>query len=405
MKELKNPKVYIRDGSGLRQQALEKENIIDITYLSDNCLVITKEGNVFLCSIENSKQLKLYLLYQEDQTPIKLIDSGFHHCILVKESNNVYAYGTNNNSNELGSRFIITNDNEIQPLERMNKIVKENNSKVTHVSCSINSSFIVLNNTDIYFSGSLHYLKKDNFARIEIENKENCKIKRITCGFNHVLVIYEDGDIYGQGGNDYGQSVINNSNRDINSFEKVDLNEYFKKKKIVDAIAFRKSHMTLFISSENDFYIYGYIGFNETLTFSNHTKIATNSHNCDIYKLEFQNLQPYDEFYKLDYNRNFKEWEMYGAYTSLFIVNNRKGKVWAVGRTSVTDNNGFTLIDGLELNEKEKVIKISSGTNDFGILVAEGYFKSEEEMKKKLLIYCNACFEKENLFLFDISIN
>ncbi|KAL9647876.1 hypothetical protein ABK040_008149 [Willaertia magna] len=411
MKELKNPKVYLKVtqvSKGELLQVLEKENVIETTYLSDYCIAVTKEGKVFKCSKEGTKQLGTSPLYQNDQTQIKLIESGFNHCIIVKESNNVYGYTTNGNDYKVLGSDQVTSDKhsiEIVPSHQMNKIVKENNSEVTHVCCSVYSSFIVLNNTDIYFSGSLKSLSKDAFTKIEIENKENCKIKRITCGYHHVVVIYEDGDVYGQGGNDYGQCVVSGKNRDVNLFEKSDLEKYFKKKKIVDAIAFRKSHMTLFISSENDFYIYGYIGFNETSTFKDHTKITTNAQGYSIYKLELQNLPQFNNFNNINSNINFKEWEMYGAYTSLFIVNNRKGKVWAVGRTSVTDNNGFTLIDGLELNEKEKVIKISSGTNDFGILVAEGYFKGEEEMKKKLLIYCNACFEKENLFLFDISIN
>ena len=82
-------------------------------------------------------------------------------------------------------------------------------------------------------------------------NGLNCVIKKAVCGRDHTLLLTEDGHVYAFGRNDYGQ-VGNGST--ISQFKPVCLNIRIKFK---DIISENGNNLSLAISEDNQYYIWG----------------------------------------------------------------------------------------------------------------------------------------------------
>ncbi|KAL9641535.1 hypothetical protein ABK040_013456 [Willaertia magna] len=408
-----NSKVFIKSEGKLKSIELFNNNnnsnnnnyefITHISYLGVACILISNKNNVFIFK-GHSKQTALVHTnksFKKDKSSIKLISSSFHHLIILKESGLVYGFlfdGINSSNTDfvLGN---FTTKSIISPLTEINQKIDNKNCKnnvITHILSCTYSSFIVFNGVDIYFSGKLFSFSSKSFIKIKNPEMEdnNKKIKRISSGFNHVVILYENGNIYGIGDNHYGQSKIDACTQtDFITFTKMNTNLIFKNKLIIDAYAIPKSHINIFITKENEFYIYGYFGFNEDSAFKNFNTIHFEF--GKIYQLNyFMNNQNFKE--NGNYNLN-NEWTVYGSYTTIFIVNGVR--VWVVGRSKNTNPNMFKEINEIKsVNDgKEKVVCVCGGSDAFGILIGEFVNNGEIYMKDKLLNFCKVCCCNESV--------
>jgi alpha-tubulin suppressor-like RCC1 family protein len=136
---------------------------------------------------------------------VKQIECGFLCTFVLMENNDIYASGSNS-SGQLGLSDIV----DRFKFEKVNIDDVEDNIK--EISCGLQHTFILMENNDIYACGNNNsghlgigdMINKSKFEKVNIEGLED-NIKQICCGYNTTFILAENNSIYACGYNEFGQ--------------------------------------------------------------------------------------------------------------------------------------------------------------------------------------------------------
>ncbi|KAL9641735.1 hypothetical protein ABK040_007412 [Willaertia magna] len=420
-----NYNIYNNNNRKKKKSSIRK--ISHVIYLGKECYFIVNNCEIYRFR-ENQEHERINFNYEFLQNilkfKIKFFIGGYFHFILILENNYLFGYGENN-ENQLSNLDNLTEITKITDRTLQNLIYNNNNlnNNITHACCGTYSTFIVINNKTIYSCGTLNNLQNQIFTEIYTMDQE---IKKISCGYGHLIILTKQNEIYGFGLNENSQLSANLKDcNNINTITKLNIlnniysindnNIYCK-----DIFALPLSHGTIFISSNNDVYLFGYLQANN---FLNHEKLITGDHSL----LPFINKDYYllncDENNKLNYK---KDLFIFGGFLTTIFIDRKNGRIWnnlGNGLAEFTKNlqsflsenypsffnnknlqNEFNscLLNGEENDDDDLYIDISCGAlKSMAILIGKKRErKLEKHLKKNLLL----CVEGEKSVFSDVNV-
>jgi hypothetical protein len=323
--------------------------------------------------------MKIYEVLNELE--IKIIKCGANHTLVLTSSGEVYAWGKNSDG-EIGNGCY---KDQLTPI----KLNDFNDEKVVMISCGGWHSMALTESGRVFSWGynSIGQLGQGNTINSNIpeliEMKE-IKIIKISCGLRHSLLLSNNGDIYTFGDNDRGQ--LGNGNRESQSTPfKLD-----QKNKFIDIAAHFWEQISVSLSIDNIFYVWGQCGEKNILTpintnFKTFNQVFSN-YTSRQYEASDKLIEFEDSLFRFDYYiKKYEEIEELGGGSF--------GTVFKVKEKS--DGKRLYAIKKIELkNDKEKeslkefysYYVANRLHNDFIVGHYDAWFEKKEKISDKMLL-------------------
>ncbi len=162
----------------------------------------------------------------EIQGKIKQISCGEYYTFILMENNDLFASGLNTD----GQLGLNSNDKQINEFQKVSI-----EGKIKQVSCGLSFTFILMENDEIFSSGdnsrgqlgfgyNSNIRQIDEFKKVSMDGIDG-KIKKISCGFSHIFILMENNEIFASGSYGSGELGFWPS---INTFQKVPINGEIK---------------------------------------------------------------------------------------------------------------------------------------------------------------------------------
>ena len=203
--------------------SLESLSINSVKSGGRNAIIITSEGDVYLCGSnifgllanntknqnneQNQKTFKKIKYFIENEIVIKETSIAEFHCLALDENGNIFGWG-GNLFNKLGKKYNILQGMPTQIFIK-NKI-KEISCGDYH-SCALSENGILYSwggGGESYNKGQCGHGTTNDIQKpkkVDFFIKNNLKIKRVSCGGYHTIVITESNELYSFGKGIYGQ--------------------------------------------------------------------------------------------------------------------------------------------------------------------------------------------------------
>jgi alpha-tubulin suppressor-like RCC1 family protein len=331
---------------GMIVEELSHKKIIDITHGESHYLAINKEceifcwGNNYFGQLGNGKKDK-----DEDalnrpelnelltNLVIKDIKCGSNHSIALTKNGEIYGWGWNQ-WGQCGYGHIHIHEFNLIPI----KVSALVGVKISVISCGSEHSMALSvkgivyswgNNNwkqlgcpngyriDPYYTSENPYFTSENI----IYRITDVFTKKISCGPVHSLLLSNDGVIYSFGMNEYGQL----GNGEINSLKTP--NRLNHSKKFIDIVSHFKENISIALSFDNIYYIWGKFGSERILEpketeFRSYNEIFAHYFDYSFNKseelIQFKNLSFRDGYYEKSFIEISKLGE--GSFGTVFEV-------------------------------------------------------------------------------------
>lgn len=212
------------------------ERIIDIAAGYTHSLFVTENGQVYSTGSNGNGQLGSVILNINNNMiltpmlintlnigtdPVIKVAASTYHSLFLTASGRVFSSGLSING-RLGNDRI---DNYIQPIPTQINTTNIGDQPIVDIDCSINSSFFVTINGDVFACGNARYGKLGNdetyqfqeglpipvlFPWNNVNNPRQSDVKRqsivlVSAAANHTLFLTDEGQVYASGRGDKGR--------------------------------------------------------------------------------------------------------------------------------------------------------------------------------------------------------
>ncbi len=381
-------------------EGLCSEKIINFSYGFNFVIALTLDGKLFSWGKNDWGQLgngakndrfnKPAFIESLSNEFISSISCGSHHSLALTDEGEVYAWGQNR-LGQIGN--VSDSKTQLEPI----KIFIVNMQRIIAISCGSLHSIALTENGDVYSWGNNQFgqlgftmcANESNFPeQLKIfEKDEKISITKVCCGPYYSLILSNNGDIYAFGSNEYGQLGIDSAE-----------NQFIPKKiiigkKFIDIAAHRIYDISVALSKEGVYYVWGYCGGEKIIcpleTYYRSINTVFFIFKNITYRVIDNDFGPDNDFLfenKEDgeYVRNYDEFHII-SYGSSGIVSKAKNKfeneVCAIKRISI--NGKFTDYILRELRimsqlKSEFVVKINCAWAEANYLIGECHRKYKE---------------------------
>jgi alpha-tubulin suppressor-like RCC1 family protein len=263
--------------------------------LTNKCENVSKDNLIKNC---NKAELNEIL----SDLKIDVIKCGAYHSLALTQNGDVYIWGWTRFNQEVSAGFGFI------PI----KVNFPEKVVIKQISCSSVHSLALTENDRVYIFGDRPSGIEDNQESLTPKRIElNDLISKISCGHYHSLLLSNDGVIYAIGKVFSAESVKISENSDINEI-RLKPSKLIHKKKFIDIACHWKEHISIALSSDNIYHVWG-----ESEADNFHIPIETTFESfneifiyyCD-YDFEIsEKLSEFKDLHRSERNRKRKLWK------------------------------------------------------------------------------------------------